>query len=175
VSSGEVYREVANYQQHRAHHTKFSTAPSPVAIIASRRILTGGSYSISQCTTLRGTRFIFCRAANLLNHAPPAPNPSAGPAAGTSTWGDSSVSSCRSCSRAEGPGTRAGAFPMAFPSWRGSKGSSAGCQGVLGAPWVSSPGRDRRSPGWPHRTLPARAESSQAGKSANVSAGGGGC
>ena len=30
-------------------------------------------------------------------------------------WGDNPVSSCRSYSRAKGPGTRAGAFPVAFP------------------------------------------------------------
>ena len=30
-------------------------------------------------------------------------------------WGDNPVSSCRSYSRAKDPGTRAGAFPVAFP------------------------------------------------------------
>jgi hypothetical protein len=48
-------------------------------------------------------------------------------------WGDNSVSSCRSYSRATGPGTSAGAIPMTFFL---SKGSSTGCEGVL---WAQDP------------------------------------
>ena len=47
------------------------------------------------------------------------------------TWGDNSVSSHKSCARAKGPGTSAGAFPVALSlsgegpggHWRGAKGS----------------------------------------------------
>jgi hypothetical protein len=47
------------------------------------------------------------------------------------TWGDNSVSSRKSCARAKGPGTSAGAFPVALSlsgegpggHWRGAKGS----------------------------------------------------
>ena len=55
------------------------------------------------------------------------------------TWGDNSVSSCRSCSRAKGTGASAGARVFyqsygTFSIWRESRGSSAGCQGVLWDP-----------------------------------------
>ena len=56
------------------------------------------------------------------------------------TWGDNSVSSCSSCSRAKGPGTSAGAFSMARSlSGEDQRGSSTGCQGVLWDPCMGPP------------------------------------
>ena len=53
----------------------------------------------------------------------------------TMAWGDNEVSSCGSYSRAKGPGTSADTFSYgAVPIRRGSKGSSAGCEGVLWDP-----------------------------------------
>ena len=50
-------------------------------------------------------------------------------------WGDNSVSSRRSYTRATGPGTSAGAFPIALSlSGDDSRGFSTGCQGVLWDP-----------------------------------------
>jgi hypothetical protein len=58
---------------------------------------------------------------------------------GTDTWGDNSMSDCRSYCRAKGPGSSAGLFPCrvvpygASPICRGSKGFSTGC-GLVGPP-----------------------------------------
>ena len=59
----------------------------------------------------------------------------AGSAAAIATWGDYSVSRCRSHSGAKGPSTSAGAFPMALPlSGEDPKGPQRGSQGVLWDP-----------------------------------------
>ena len=51
------------------------------------------------------------------------------------TWGDHSVRSCRSCTRAEGPGTSAGAFPMALSlSGEDSRGPRRDAKGSCGTP-----------------------------------------
>jgi hypothetical protein len=70
------------------------------------------------------------------------------------TWGDNSVSSCRSYSRSTGPGTSAGVFPMAR-SLTGEGRVLEGSYVTLGTPWVSSPaghsagcGRARSPAGW---------------------------
>jgi hypothetical protein len=63
------------------------------------------------------------------------------------TWGDNSVSSCRSYRRAKGPGTSAGAFPTALSlSGEGPRGPRRGAKGSCGTPRgpleLSAPGRD---------------------------------
>jgi hypothetical protein len=51
------------------------------------------------------------------------------------TWDDNSVSSCRSYSRAKGPGTSAGVFPMALSLSRGVPGVLGGVRrGPVGPP-----------------------------------------
>jgi hypothetical protein len=51
------------------------------------------------------------------------------------TWGDTSVSSCRSYNRATGPGTSAGAFPTArFLSGEDARGPRRGAKGSCGTP-----------------------------------------
>jgi hypothetical protein len=58
-------------------------------------------------------------------------------------WGDNSVSGHGSCSRANGSGTSAGAFPMALSLCgegpRGPRRGAEGSCGTPGTPWVSSP------------------------------------
>jgi hypothetical protein len=57
------------------------------------------------------------------------------PSAMVCTWGDDSVSSCRSSSRATGPGTSAGAFPMELSlSKEGPRGPRRGAKGSCGTP-----------------------------------------
>jgi hypothetical protein len=64
-------------------------------------------------------------------------------------WGDNSVVGCRSCSRAKGPGTSVGAFPVELSlsgeNTRGPRRGAKGSCGTPGTPWVSSPGSRRRS------------------------------
>ena len=60
------------------------------------------------------------------------------------------MSSCRSYSRAKGPGTSAGAFPMALSlSGEGPRGSSTGCEGVLWDPRDPLPSQPCARRGWP--------------------------
>ena len=60
------------------------------------------------------------------------------PSAMVCTCGDNSVSSCRSCSLAKGPGTSAGTFPMELsPSKEGPRGPRRGAKGSCGTPETS--------------------------------------
>ena len=66
------------------------------------------------------------------------------------TWGDHSVSSCRPYSRAEGPGTSAGLFPMALSlSGEDPRGPRRGAKGSLELAALRRPpmpARARRAP-----------------------------
>jgi hypothetical protein len=68
-------------------------------------------------------------------------------------WGDNSVSNCRSCSRAKGPGTRAGAFPMARSlSEEGPRGPRRGVKRIPPGPLeLAAPARRPRSRAGPRR------------------------
>jgi hypothetical protein len=73
----------------------------------------------------------------------PSPTCGAGVSILLSTWGDNPVSSRRSHSRAKGPGTSAGAFPversLSGEGPRGPRRGAKGSGGTPGTPWFSSP------------------------------------